>query len=62
MDELANDEATNNEMAPENPGEAGLEADGYYGEDEMDAEELDLSFLDEEDDAEADDAKTNASR
>jgi len=26
------------------------EADGYYGEDEMDGEDLDLSFLDEEDD------------
>lgn len=27
------------------------EADGYYGEDEMDGEDLDLSFLDEEDDS-----------
>lgn len=25
------------------------EADGYYGEDEIDTEELDLSFLDDED-------------
>ncbi len=24
-----------------------VEADGYYGEDEIDADELDLSFLDE---------------
>jgi hypothetical protein len=28
------------------------EADGYYGEDEMNDEELDLSFLDEDDDSE----------
>jgi hypothetical protein len=27
------------------------EADGYYGEDEISADEIDLSFLDEEDDA-----------
>jgi hypothetical protein len=25
------------------------EADGYYGEDEIDTDEIDLSFLDEED-------------
>lgn len=30
--------------------EQDAEADGYYGEDEMDGEDLDLSFLDEEDD------------
>jgi hypothetical protein len=27
---------------------ADVEADGYYGDDEADSEELDLSFLDEE--------------
>jgi hypothetical protein len=26
------------------------QADGYYGDDELDDEELDLSFLDEKDD------------
>lgn len=25
-----------------------LQADGYYGDDDMDSEELDLSFLDED--------------
>jgi hypothetical protein len=29
-----------------------LEADGYYGDDEADGEELDLSFLRDEDDEE----------
>lgn len=62
MNELANDEAKNSEMAPENPGETGPEADGYYGEDDMDAEELDLSFLDEDDDEDAGDAKTSTFR
>lgn len=27
-----------------------LQADGYYGEDELESDELDLSFLDEEED------------
>jgi hypothetical protein len=35
-----------------------LQADGYYGEDELDADELDLSFLDEEDDEVETKAKT----
>jgi hypothetical protein len=35
-----------------------IEADGYYGEDDMDDEELDLSFLDEDDDG--DEAKEPA--
>jgi hypothetical protein len=29
-----------------------LEADGYYGDEDADDDELDLSFLDDEDDAE----------
>lgn len=36
-----------------------LEADGYYGDDDLENEELDLSFLDEEDDD--NDAKDNSS-
>lgn len=33
---------------------ADTDADGYYDNDDMDAEELDLSFLDEDEDASSD--------
>lgn len=61
MDETKN----TNELAAADATE--VEADGYYGEEDMDSEELDLSFLDEEDDDEAADtkpesAKTDASK
>jgi hypothetical protein len=42
---------------PSQPTDA--DVDGYYGDDDMDDEELDLSFLDEADD-EADEAKADA--
>jgi hypothetical protein len=37
-------------MTPEEPQSApqDVQADGYYGDDEMGSEELDLSFLDED--------------
>lgn len=40
---MENEETVDQELEAE-------EADGYYGEDDMDDEELDLSFLDEEED------------
>jgi len=50
---MADDEAR--EETNEEP-----EADGYYGDDEVDGEELDLSFLDEEDAGDEADAKHTA--
>jgi hypothetical protein len=41
---MANEESTQPEEE--------LEADGYYGDDDADDEEIDLSFLDEEDEDE----------
>jgi hypothetical protein len=62
------DETKDETMSPSELNNDDAAADGYYGEDEMDAEELDLSFLDEEEDDEekavepTDDVKPDASK
>ena len=47
---MADEEQDKNEQ------QGGDEADGYYGEDEMDGGDLDLSFLDEEDEEKSGDS------
>ncbi len=39
----------NDELKPQDSAADGSDTDGYYGEDDAGAEDLDLSFLDEED-------------
>jgi hypothetical protein len=47
----------NDEVAKADQAAVDAQADGYYGEDDMDMEDLDLSFLDEEEDDKDETAK-----
>jgi hypothetical protein len=53
MDAMDEKERAEEERA-EAQAEKDAAADGYYGEDDMDGEELDLSFLDEDEDDDKD--------